>query len=306
MEFYQACGFRQINLQDTTGIELLPKTIADTLMDESSGGFAWIVPESDEHCIIPLMNLSSGSLLNSAPNSVAVEFVESNIDVISATNDGSPRAVVESEESKINIAAKSSGGSPSLVSSAVLETVQSNNETVSARNDGSKTRKTFVWCQYPSSTMALQHDVASGALLTNADLEEAFAGLDYLNNLLPPPFGDLVLPDQLRGSGEIGSEARLDHSKSGGKTWMATGELQMMTSLLMRDGRYDTSVAILSLTDMQLIQGCFGRLQHHLSAKKYEKDLMVANGAEHAECLALVKKGMEVLRKNFTRSMMIK
>ena len=85
MEFYQACGFRQINLQDTTGIELLPKTIADTLMDESSGGFAWIVPESDEHCIIPLMKLSSGSLLNSAPNSVAVEFVESNIDVISAT-----------------------------------------------------------------------------------------------------------------------------------------------------------------------------------------------------------------------------
>ncbi len=48
MEFYQACGFRQINLQDTTGIELLPKTIADTLMDETSGGFAWIVPESDE------------------------------------------------------------------------------------------------------------------------------------------------------------------------------------------------------------------------------------------------------------------
>jgi hypothetical protein len=100
-------------------------------------------------------------------------------------------------------------------------------------------------------------------LLTNADLEEAFAGLDYLNNLLQPPFSDLVLPDQLQGSGEIGSEARLDH---------------------------DTSVAILSLTDMQLIQGCFGRLQHHLSAKKYEKDLMVANGAEHAECLDLVNK----------------
>jgi hypothetical protein len=68
--------------------------------------------------------------LNSAPNSVAVKFVESNIDVISATNDGSPRAVVESEESKINIAAKSIGGSPSLVSSAVLETVQSNHKNV--------------------------------------------------------------------------------------------------------------------------------------------------------------------------------
>ncbi|KAI2497453.1 hypothetical protein MHU86_17057 [Fragilaria crotonensis] len=99
-----------------------------------------------------------------------------------------------------------------------------------------------------------QDDVASGALLTNADLEEAFTGLDYLNNLLPPPFGDLVLPDQLRGFGEMGSQERLDHSKSGGKTWMATRELQMMTSLLMRDGRYHTSVAILSFDDMQVIQ----------------------------------------------------
>ncbi|KAI2497443.1 hypothetical protein MHU86_17047 [Fragilaria crotonensis] len=49
---FTACGFRQINLQDTTGIEFLPKTIADTLMDETTGGFAWIVPESEEHCII--------------------------------------------------------------------------------------------------------------------------------------------------------------------------------------------------------------------------------------------------------------
>ncbi len=149
-----------------------------------------------------------------------MEVVESKIDVISATNEGSPRAVVEAEESNNNIVAKSSGGSPSLLSSAVLETAQSNNETVIARNDGSNTRNTFVWCQYPPSTFDLKHDVAS-ALLTYADLEEACAGLDYLNNLLPPPFGDLVLPDQLRGSGKIGSQARFDHSKSAGKPWMA-------------------------------------------------------------------------------------
>jgi hypothetical protein len=36
---------------------------------------------------------------------------------------------------------------------------------------------------------------------------------------------------------------------------MATGELQMMTALLMKDGRYKESVAILLFTDMQLIQG---------------------------------------------------
>jgi hypothetical protein len=38
---------------------------------------------------------------------------------------------------------------------------------------------------------------------------------------------------------------------------MATDELQMMPALLMKDGRYEESVAILLLTDMKLIQGCF-------------------------------------------------
>ena len=105
------------------------------------------------------------------------------------------------------------------------------------------------------------------ALLTNVDMEEAYAGLDLLNNLLPPPLGLLVSPDKMLCSGEMVSHARLDYSKSGGKTWMATCELQMMTALLMKDGRYEESVAILSLTDMQLIQGCFELLQKHLSAK---------------------------------------
>ncbi len=54
----------------------------------------------------------------------------------------------------------------------------------------------------------------------------------------------------------------------------------MMTALLMKDGRYEESVAILSFTDMQLIQGCFELLQKHLSAKKYKKDLNDAKEAE--------------------------
>ncbi len=64
MAFYFACGFLQINLQDTTGIELLPKTIAETLYDKNAERLAGIVPQSEEHCIIPLMQLYSGSLLN--------------------------------------------------------------------------------------------------------------------------------------------------------------------------------------------------------------------------------------------------
>ena len=64
MAFYSACGFLQVNLQDTTGIELLPKTIAETLCNKNAEGFAWIVLELEEHCIVPLMQLCSGSLLN--------------------------------------------------------------------------------------------------------------------------------------------------------------------------------------------------------------------------------------------------
>ena len=74
---------------------------------------------------------------------------------------------------------------------------------------------------------------------------------------------------------------------------MATGELQMITALLMKkDGRYEESVAILLLfTDMQLIQGCFELLQKHLSAKKYKKDLMPGE-------LSFVQLQMIVLKKS--------
>jgi hypothetical protein len=86
MAFYCACGFLQINLQDTTGIEQLAKTIADTIVcNKNAQGFAWIVPESEEHCIIPLMQLCSGSLL-STPKEVEQD---KNEEVHAANNGGS-------------------------------------------------------------------------------------------------------------------------------------------------------------------------------------------------------------------------
>ena len=141
----------------------------------------------------------------------------------------------------------------------------------------------FLWCQYPPSISDLDNAPVS-ALLTNVDLEKAYACLDLLNNLLPPPLGLPVSPEKMQCSGEMVSHARHDHSKSGSKTWMATSELQMMTALLMKDGRYEESVAVLLFTDMQLIQGCFELLQKHLSAKKYKKDL---NDTKEAELCAI-------------------
>jgi hypothetical protein len=52
------------------------------------------------------------------------------------------------------------------------------------------------------------------ALLTNVDLEEAYAGLDLLNNLLPPTLGILVSSEKMQCSGELVSHGRLNHSKS--------------------------------------------------------------------------------------------
>ncbi len=60
----------------------------------------------------------------------------------------------------------------------------------------------------------------------------------------------------------------------------------MITALLMKDGRYEESVAILLFTDMQLIQGCFELLQKHLSAKEYKKDL---NDAKETELCAIAE-----------------
>ncbi len=67
----------------------------------------------------------------------------------------------------------------------------------------------------------------------------------FEQHLFPPPLGHLVLPyQQMQGSGKIGRHERLDQSTSDGKLWMSTIELQMMTALLMQDGRNEASVAI--------------------------------------------------------------
>ena len=112
------------------------------------------------------------------------------------------------------------------------------------------------------------------------DLEAAYAGLDVLSTLVPPPMGNLPWRNHIRGGGDIDSRDRLVHSKSGGTTWMNSGQLQMMTALLLKDGRYDASVAVISCTDIQMIEGCFEILQRHLSAKKYRNDLMEAKRQE--------------------------
>jgi hypothetical protein len=204
------------------------------------------------------MQLCSGSLLNT------------------------PKEVVQDKENE-GIYADKDGGSGSLLISA-KEVLEIQKDLDNASNGGGSIN-VFLWCQYPPSISDLD-DAPVSELLINLDMEEVYAVLDLLSNLLPPPLGLLVSPEQMQCSGELVSHARLNHSKKGGKTCIATGELQMMTALLMKDGRYEESVAILLYIDIQLIQGCFELLQKHLSTKKYKKDL---NDAKEAGLCAIAE-----------------
>ena len=230
-QFYAACGFVTINLEETTGLELLPKTIGTSLFDAAGFSFAWIDPDSDEHVILPLLRLSSGCLLNRP------------VPVVTPAVDASQGAGDKGDVGKMNT-----------------------------------TEREFDWCNYPPSKLAVKN--SSHGAWTTQDFEEAYSGLNLLNTLLPPPHGHLLRPEQIIGRGCLSSSTRLTHSESGGTTWMNTIELQMMTDLLCKDGRYDASVAIISLHHMQFIEGAFAILQRHLNAKNYEMELMQKKEAE--------------------------
>jgi hypothetical protein len=117
----------------------------------------------------------------------AVEDVQSKKHIVDAANESS---AAEAVQSKKKIVSGTHGGSPSLPDSAVVVDVDSNNEIISAAK-GDGISGAFQWCQYPPSPFNVDKASAS-VLLTNTDLEEAFVGLDFLSNLLPPPFGVLV------------------------------------------------------------------------------------------------------------------
>jgi hypothetical protein len=115
-------------------------------------------------------------------------------------------------------------------------------------------------------------------VLTNRDLEEAYKGLDLLNQLVPPPMNVLLVKGKLRLSGEMLSYSRLDHSRAGWTSWMANNELEMMCAFLMRDGRYKSSVTIMPFCTMQNIEIAFQSfvitIQVGLYRKKLKSDKM--------------------------------
>ena len=269
MAFYHACGFVRINDSESTGIDLLPRTIWETISDvdvDSGSNFAWIVPESDEERIIPLMRLRSGSLLNSVYRNASKD----NHDVVNVVKDDPVEGDMD-----VKIDEQVNKKVPEVV-----DVVEDNpmDSHADVKIDGQVNKKVpdFVWCMYPLS--ASYHDAGplnASELLRSEDMEAVFVDLPLLNEFLPPPISPLLAPHQMRNNGDLYSVSRLDHSRvaGGGTTWMKSAVLDMIHALLMRDGRYDASATIISCTNMILIQNAFEALHMFMSAKKFEKQL---------------------------------
>ena len=242
--FYQSCGFVPINSFDSNGLELLPNSLRQFVEGEgktaAASEYAWIQTRSDD-IMVPLFRLRSGGLLNSA------------VDVLSEAPD----------DDAINEAATSE-------QDVVLIENRTSHVTPSSRWKP----KMFRWCNFPSRVGRASHRDAK-VLLTMGDLHSAYDGLALLDELLPPPMEVLLHPSKMRLRGDLLSIDRFSHSASGGKTWMLTCELEMMLSLIMRDGRYDSSVTIIPFEHMQKIEHAFdafkSRIEYDLYPKKLSK-----------------------------------
>ncbi len=97
------------------------------------------------------------------------------------------------------------------------------------------------WCQYPPPKLK-----GGGRLVYDQkDADSLFTSLPLLRQLLPLPFEQLLPAGALKLKGEMSLQQREEHTKSGGTKWLSTGELDLMLSILLCDGRYEDAAYIL-------------------------------------------------------------
>ena len=111
----------------------------------------------------------------------------------------------------------------------------------------------FTWCEYPPPLKGVNQLMRP----TTSDIASTWKGMHYLNNLLPDKGFPLLPPSSLKSKGFLSSERRQTHADSHGKTWIISSELELMITLLMRDGRYDENATILSTFYVNYIELAF-------------------------------------------------
>jgi hypothetical protein len=113
------------------------------------------------------------------------------------------------------------------------------------------------WCQYPPPKLK-----GGGRLVYDQkDADSLFTSLPLLRQLLPLPFEQLLPAGALELKGEMSLQQREEHTKSEETKWLSTGELDLMLSILLCDGRYEDATYILPTSDGQALRLGFEALK---------------------------------------------
>ena len=128
------------------------------------------------------------------------------------------------------------------------------------------------WCQYPPPKLMggrrLEYE--------QKDADNLFASLPLLRKLFPTPLEPLLPAASMRTKGEMEFERRKQHSEQHGKKWFSTGEVDLMLSILLCDGRYEDAAFILPVKwSDHLRTGCaaLARYKAMLQLKKKNEAL---------------------------------
>ena len=113
------------------------------------------------------------------------------------------------------------------------------------------------WCQYPPPLLK-----GGGRLVYDQkDADGLLASLPLLRQLLPLPFEQLLPAGALTLKGKMTLKRREEHTKSDGTKWISTGELDLMLSILLCDGRYEDAAFILPTKSGHALQLGFEALK---------------------------------------------
>jgi len=136
-------------------------------------------------------------------------------------------------------------------------------EEVIDDGDVQATDNDFVYCRFPR--------VSNGNTFASLDMDACMQNLNIFNNLLPgASTNNLILLQPVHTRyihGEMMSSSRLKNDTTNGEEWISLGELHLFLAFLLRDGRYNESVFVVPIPDVQRISAAFQAQEAYVKAK---------------------------------------
>ncbi len=124
------------------------------------------------------------------------------------------------------------------------------------------------WCQYPPPLL-----IGGGRLVyEKKDVKNLFVSLPLMQKLFHEPSDPLLPADSLKLKGEMTLARRKQHSKVKVTKWLSTGEVNLMLSILLCDGRYEDAAFILPVYSSNTFKLGFAAHACYKALLQLEKD----------------------------------